>query len=112
MTPPDSPAVPRLRVRVLLALLFAAFTWGFMTVRVRAAGAYSLASDYTLHWWAADAMIRGYSPYVVINAFTKLYPFCSGYLYMLPAAGLLLPLGFLPMQTAFPLFSAVTVGVL
>ena len=70
-----------------------------------------LPGDYTLHWWAGDALRRGYSPYAVINAWSPLYPFCSGYLYWLPTALLLEPLAWLSMQWAMIVFTACSAGV-
>jgi hypothetical protein len=56
-------------------------------------------------------MIRGYSPYVVINAFSTLYPFGAGYLYMLPAAVLLMPFGYLSPPAAMALFEGIAVAI-
>jgi hypothetical protein len=97
--------------RVAIAIAAGCIAWALITIRFRRGGAYLYALDFTPHWRAADAMLRGYSPYVVINAFTNLYPFGAGYLYMLPATILLLPFGYLPPQVAAALFEGVATGV-
>jgi hypothetical protein len=102
---------PALRRRLLIALASGLAAWVITTLELRAGGAYLYALDFTTHWRAADAMIRGYSPYLVINAFSTLYPFGAGYLYMLPAAVLLMPFGYLSPQTAMPLFEGIAVAV-
>jgi hypothetical protein len=94
-----------------IAIAAGAFAWALITIRFRHGGAYLYALDFTPHWRAADAMLRGYSPYVVINAFTSLYPFGAGYLYMLPATILLLPFGYLPPQAAAALFEGLATAV-
>lgn len=68
-------------------------------------------ADFTLHWWAGNALRRGESPYAVINAVSTTWPYCSGYLYWLPAAAILSPLSLLPLLTALPLFVGVSVAV-
>jgi hypothetical protein len=97
--------------RIAIALAAGAIAWALITIRFRRGGAYLYALDFTPHWRAADAMLRGYSPYVVINAFTNLYPFGAGYLYMLPATILLLPFGYLPPQVAAAIFEGIATAV-
>ena len=102
-------AAPAARVSVAAAL--GIVFWGLATLKLRAAGPYALGYDYTLHWWAGDALRRGYSPYAVINAWSPAYPFCSGYMYWLPTAVILEPLSRIPMQSAMPIFAGLSVAV-
>ncbi len=99
----------RNRLAVALACGFIAAL--LMLVRLRASGSYAFALDFTPHWRAADALLRGFSPYKVENAFTTLYPFSAGYLYWLPAAIIFEPFGALDPQTATALFAGVSVAV-
>jgi hypothetical protein len=93
-----------------MALLAGAFFWAILArdVRVEVVGA---AGDFTLHWWAGNALRSGHSPYAVINAVSKAYPYCSGYMYWLPTAVMLSPFTLLPLAAAMPLFVGLSVAV-
>jgi hypothetical protein len=101
----------RFVVRLLVSIAAGLGAWAFLSHRFRAGGAYLYALDFTPHWRAADAMIRGYSPYAVINAFSTQYPFGAGYLNMLPAAAILLPFGYMDPQHAAALFEGLSIAV-
>jgi hypothetical protein len=103
-------AVP-LQRRVSIAFGAALIGWTLAFLKVRAAGPYYIAGDFTWHWRAADALIRGFSPYQVINTL-PVYPFSGGYPYFLSTAALAIPFGLLPAQTAMPIFSGLSAGVL
>jgi len=103
MLPPPSPPA---RATLAATIGFVAALWCWH----RFSGG-ALPNDYTLHWWAGDALRRGYSPYTVINAWSPLYPFCSGYLYWLPTAMLLEPLAFLPIAVAMSVFTFCSLGL-
>ena len=92
---------------VVIGLAFGGLAWA----KLRAAGPYALAYDFTFHWRAGDALRRGYSPYAVINGFSTLYPFTTGYLYWLPTAVMLEPFALLPMRTAMPIFAGLSAAV-
>ena len=102
---------PRLRVRLLIAAIAAVAAWGFAALKIRAAGPYFIAGDFTWHWRAADALLRGYSPYKVINTM-PVYPFSGGYPYFLSTAAVMVPFGLLAPQVAMPVFSGLSAGVL
>jgi len=102
--------VPILR-RVAISVAAGLVASLLIALRFRSGGAYLYALDFTPHWRAADAMIRGYSPYVVINAFSSAYPFGAGYLYVLPAAVFLMPFGYLPPQIAATIFEGIAIAV-
>ncbi len=97
----------RLAVALAIGVVFAALAFA----RFRPDGPFILTGDYSLHWWAGDALRRGYSPYAVINAWSPRYPFCSGYLYWLPTALILEPLARLPMQWAMVLFTGCSAAI-
>jgi hypothetical protein len=109
--PERNSAAPPISIRLAIAIASGIAYWFFVVQRLRAVGSYGLAFDFTLHWWAGDALRRGYSPYAVINAFSPLYPFCSGYLYFLPTAIIIEPFAYLPMQTAMPVFVGISMAV-
>jgi hypothetical protein len=98
-------------LRIGIAALAGLAFWALATLKLRAAGPYALGYDYTLHWWAGEALRRGDSPYKVINAFSTQYPFCSGYMYWLSTAVTLYPLSYLPLQTAMPIFAGISVAI-
>lgn len=95
----------------MVAAVIGAVASALMWARLRSAGGYAFALDFSPHWRAADAMLHGVSPYLAINAFTTLYPFGAGYLYMLPAAIILLPFGYLEPQTATVIFAGISIAV-
>jgi len=112
MTPVTSETnPPNLRLRLVVAALVAVCAWGFATLKVRAAGPYYIAGDFTWHWRAADALLRGFSPYKVINTM-PVYPFSGGYPYFLSTAAVLMPFGLLAPQVALPIFSGLSIGLL
>jgi hypothetical protein len=80
-------------------------------LRNRPDGPLVLPNDYTYHWWAGDALRRGYSPYAVINAWSPIYPYLEGYPYWLSTALLLEPLAYLPIQWAMVVFTGISAGV-
>ena len=100
-----------LQPRLLACLLASILAWGFAALKLRAAGPYFIAGDFTWHWRAADALLRGYSPYQVINTM-PVYPFTGGYPYFLSTAAVMVPFGLLPAQTAMPLFAGLSAGIL
>jgi len=102
---------PDLRVRLLIAAAVTIGAWGFATLKVRAAGPYYIAGDFTWHWRAADALLRVFSPYKVINTM-PVYPFSGGYPYFLSTAAVMLPFGLLAPQVALPIFSGLSIGLL
>ena len=86
--------------------------YGFLAwLKLHAAGPLALGYDFTLHYWAGHALRQGLSPYLLINAVSIAYPFCSGYLYWLPTAAILTPLSFLPLQVAMPVFAALSIAI-
>lgn len=85
--------------------------WAFAALKLRAAGPYFIAGDFTWHWRAADALLRGYSPYRVINTM-PVYPFSGGYPYFLSTAAVIAPFGLLPARVAMPIFAGLSVAVL
>jgi hypothetical protein len=99
------------RNRLIVAAACGVVFWALAALKLRAAGPYAMAYDFTSHWRAGDALRRGYSPYVVINGFSKLYPFNAGYFWLLPTAVMLEPFAFLPMQTAMPIFVGVASAI-
>jgi hypothetical protein len=103
-------AVPTQR-RLLIALGAAVIGWTLAFLKLRAAGPYFIAGDFTWHWRAADALLRGFSPYQVINTM-PVYPFSGGYPYLMPTAALAAPFGLVPARTAMPIFSGLSAGVL
>jgi len=108
---PRASTIPTLGARLVVATAVGLVVWVVVALRLRAAGVYAMGLDFTPHWWAADAMRRGYSPYKVINGFSRQYPFNGGYFWMLPTAVILYPFAYLPMQTAMPLFSGISAVV-
>jgi len=103
--------LPTKRNRIAVAVICGLAFWAIAALKLRAAGPYALALDFTPHWWAGDALRRGYSPYLVINAISKQYPFNGGYFWMLPTAVILEPFAFLPMQTAMPIFVGLSIAL-
>jgi hypothetical protein len=97
--------------RVLIALGAAVIGWLLAFLKLRAAGPYFVAGDFTWHWRAADALLRGFSPYKVINTM-PVYPFSGGYPYLMPTAALAVPFGLVSPRTAMPIFSGISAGVL
>jgi len=110
-SPTSETKPPDLRVRLLIAAAVAIGAWGFATLKVRAAGPYYIAGDFTWHWRAADALLRGFSPYKVINTM-PVYPFSGGYPYFLSTAAVMVPFGLLAPQVALPIFSGLSIGLL
>lgn len=90
-------------VGVLAALIAAHDLWGD--------GPNALGHDYTLHWWASRALLAGKSPYDVINAISPAYPYCSGYLYWLPAAVFLAPFAALSVTQAMSIFTGISTSI-
>jgi len=108
----ESKKTPRVPwARLVVALAAAAMMMALIVLRFRPGGPLVLPNDYTLHWWAGDALRRGYSPYAVINAWSTQYPFCSGYLYWLPTAFILEPFARLPIQWAMVVFTGCSTGI-
>ena len=90
--------------RAAIAILVGVVTWIYATLYLRAAGPYFVAGDFTWHWRAADALIRGFSPYKVINTM-PVYPFTGGYPYFLSTAAIMVPFGLMSPPAAMALFS-------
>jgi hypothetical protein len=97
--------------RILLASVVGIVTCLLAWAKLRAAGPYALGLDFTGHWRAADAFRHGYSPYLVVNGFSRFYPFNGGYPNLLPTVILQLPFAYLPMQVAMPVFTGISVAV-
>lgn len=101
----------RLRTRLIVAVVTSIVAWCFAALKIRAAGPYFIAGDFTWHWRAADALLRGYSPYKVINTM-PVYPFSGGYPYFLSTAAVMAPFRLLAPQTAMPIFCGLSAGLL
>jgi hypothetical protein len=56
-------------------------------------------------------MLRGFSPYKVINTM-PVYPFSAGYPYFLSTAAVMMPFGLLSPPTAMAVFSGLSAGIL
>lgn len=102
---------PRL-ARLAVALLAGCVFWFILAHDLSGVGqSVAAAGDFTLHWWAGNALRSGHSPYAVINAVSKAYPYCSGYLYWLPTAVMLSPFTLVSLFTAMPLFTGLSVAI-
>ena len=102
---------PPVIARIALALCAGIAAWALLSHNMRLDGV-GAAGDFTLHWWAGNALLRGESPYAVINAVSKAWPYCSGYMYWLPTAAILSPFALLPLQLAMPLFMGISIAAL
>jgi len=107
----QSPVPPGRGMRLIFATVVALAAWGFAILKLRAAGPYFIAGDFTWHWRAADALLRGFSPYKVINTM-PVYPFTGGYPYFLSTAAVLMPFGLLSPPTAMAVFAGLSAGIL
>ena len=101
---------PPLWVRVSIAVAAGALAAALLWLKFRAGGGYLYALDFSSYWRGSDAFRRGISPYVAVNAFSKQYPFGAGYLNMMPAAVLFLPLAYLAPQIAAVVAEGVSVA--
>jgi hypothetical protein len=111
MGEPDPRTNPSIQARISIALAVAIVAGVFAGFKLRQAGPYFVAGDFTWHWRAADALLRGLSPYKVINT-TPVYPFSGGYPYFLSTPLVLLPFGKMAPPAAMALFSGLSAGVL
>ena len=94
-------------VAIAAGLAFGLLMWA----KLRAAGPYALGYDFTWHWRAGEALRHGQSPYLVINAVSKNYPFDGGYFWWLPTAIMLEPFSLLPIQPATALFVGISTAI-
>jgi hypothetical protein len=70
-----------------------------------------VARDYTYSWRAAQALLHGQNPYLVIRPIGP-YPYENYYYYPLPAALVTLPLVWLPVVTSAAVFTGLSSGAL
>lgn len=103
--PAGPPVRRRLAVAALLALAAAAYVYA-LGVRNP-----DFTSDFDQVWAAARALRSGDNPYEVIGYARPFYWWWPFY-YPLPAAVLVLPLGFLPVLAARAAFMGASVGLL
>lgn len=96
--------------RAAVALLAGAVAFAVAVWFVHAVKPHSLARDFTWPWRAANAVLRGLNPYVVIQKVAG-YPYDAPFKYPLPAALVALPFAPLPAWLAGALFPAIGVAL-
>jgi hypothetical protein len=101
-------AAPTLRSRLIVAVVTAALTAIIASVKFAQVG-YPI--DFALFWSAGRALVHGLNPYAAVMPGGP-FKFDSGFLYPLPAAIAVAPLGFLPVNVAGQVFAAVGMGSL
>ena len=106
-------STPRLRTRILLGLAIGV-AYGLWTVVLlalkRRYGQDSWAADFTHPWIAARALFHGASPYQAVYDADP--PYGRFFLYPLPAALLVMPIAWLPLQAAAAAGVGIATGLL
>jgi hypothetical protein len=91
----------RLAVAIACGLVVAAYVAASYAIRL----APGEANDFTVHWFAARALIRGENPYESLQVGGRLI-FEGRYFYPLTATLLAVPVAWLPIKVAATVFSA------